>query len=202
MQFHILHLRHRLYILRLVSCFFFSQNSLIKRLIRVEMNLIREVYVLSEVMNSMCLMFFNILHSQLLILIADRSNFCLFKSCNSRRTLTECSLNCTRRNIQVKMLNLHRSRLISHEIFSRIKHLIHHVSDYLLESIITKFFKTTKSCLIKTISLLQSKFFCVVIDVFSFADVFYDDITSSIINDMKKASSSNSVCLLTLIFER
>ncbi len=172
MQFHILHLRDRLHILRLVSCFFLSQNSFIKRLIRVEMSLIREVYVLSRIMNSMCFMFFSILHSQLFIFIADRSNFCLFKSCNSRRTLTECSLNRTRRNIQMKMLNLHRSRLISHEIFLRIKHFIHHVNDHLLESITTQFVKTTKSSLIKTISLLQSKFFCVVIDVFSLATSF------------------------------
>ncbi len=44
-------------------------------------------------------------------------------------------------------------------------------------------------------SRISSKFAC----VFSFTDVFYDDVTSTIINDMRKASCSNSVCLLTLV---
>jgi hypothetical protein len=63
MQFNSFHFRHRLHIYWLVSSVFFSKHSFLKRLIWIEMSLIREMNILSEILNRMIFMRFVVDHS-------------------------------------------------------------------------------------------------------------------------------------------
>jgi hypothetical protein len=144
-QFNFLHDWYRLQILLIESRAHFAKNSFLKHLIWIEISLISKMHILLKIINNMCLMFLNIFNTQLLIFIVERRNSCLLKSWDSRMTLIERSSQCTRRNVQVEMLNLNKSKIISHWIFLRIKHFIHQFRTHFLESIVSKFAHTTRS---------------------------------------------------------
>jgi hypothetical protein len=96
----------------------------------------------------------------------------------------------------VKMLHLNEIRLITHEIYIWIKHLIHQLSAHLFESIATRF--TSSSSIVKTLTLLKSIFFSIRFDFFLLANILDDNIVRTMINDMKKATFSDDISIMRL----
>jgi hypothetical protein len=123
MQFYALHVEHRLHILRLKSCAFFTKNSFRVNLLEIKMSLILKVHILSKWLYRLIFMTMIILDTQSSIFGTNVLDFDHAKSISFEGSPSASSLQRTLRIIQLKRIYLNVSRLISNRIFF-IKHFI------------------------------------------------------------------------------
>ncbi len=123
MQFYFFYVTHALHIFWFVLCVFFTKNFFSIKLFRISMCLIREMHVLSKWLNRLIFMTMIVLHSQFSIFRSDFLHFEHSISISFESSSLASSLHSTLRTIQLKIIYLNVSRLISNRIFY-IQHLI------------------------------------------------------------------------------
>jgi hypothetical protein len=117
------------------------------------MSLIREMNVLSERVHRLDHMTTIILHSQLLIFEANELDYDHAIAISFELSSAACSFHDTRRTVQLKMIYLNLSRLISYEIFFIIQHFSQLIIRHLQRSFCPDFVNTTKCRSAQRISL-------------------------------------------------
>jgi hypothetical protein len=117
------------------------------------MSLIREMNVLSERVHRLGHMTTIILHSQLLIFGANELDYGHAIATSFELSSAACSFHGTRRTVQLKIIYLNLSRLISYEIFFIIQHFSQLIIRHLQRSSCPSFVNTTKCRSAQRISL-------------------------------------------------
>ncbi len=102
MQFYVLHVEHRLHILSLKSCVFFTKNSFRVDLFEIKMSLILEMHILSKWLYRLILMTMIILDTQSSIFETNVLDFDHAKSISFEGSPSASSLQRTLRIIQLK----------------------------------------------------------------------------------------------------
>jgi hypothetical protein len=144
MKFYFFHLRHDLHICSFVSRALFAKHSFWKDLVRIKMSFVREMNILSVWFHRVVQTTMIILHSQLFIFEVNELDFDHAIALSFGLSSTACSFHGTRRTIQLKMIYLNLSRLISYEIFFVIQHLSQLIIRHLQRSSDSSFVYATR----------------------------------------------------------